>query len=95
VDRDPLTDNFNAIPGHGVEASVEGRSLLLGNLRLMKQKTIAVGALESQALRFADEGNPLYVALDGAPAGLLAVTDTVKQDSAQAIGLCGGWESKW
>ncbi|OHD75287.1 MAG: copper-translocating P-type ATPase [Spirochaetes bacterium RBG_16_67_19] len=83
----PSTESFNAIPGYGVEASVEGRSLLLGNLRLMKQKQIAVGTLESQALRFADEGKtPLYVALDGAPAGLLAVADTVKQDSAQAIG---------
>jgi len=84
----PSIASFNAIPGHGVEASVEGRSLLLGNLRLMRQKGIAVGTLESQALGFADDGKtPLYVAVDGAPAGLLAVADTVKEDSAQAIGV--------
>ncbi len=82
----PSISSFNAIPGYGVEASVEGRSLLLGNLRLMREKRISVGTLETQALQFADEGKtPLYVAVDGAPAGLLAVADTVKQDSAQAI----------
>ncbi len=82
----PSAESFNAIPGHGVEASVEGRSLLLGNLRLMQEKKISVDTLQTEALRLADEGKtPLYVALDGAPAGLLAVADTVKQDSAQAI----------
>jgi len=78
--------SFNAIPGHGVEAVVDGRRLLLGNLRLMREKGIAVGNLETQALGLADEGKtPLYVAVDGEPAGLLAVADTVKEDSAQAI----------
>jgi Cu+-exporting ATPase len=77
---------FQAIPGYGVEASVEGHPLLLGNLRLMQQKGISVGALEEEARRLADEGKtPLYAAVDGVAAGLLAVADTVKEDSARAI----------
>jgi Cu+-exporting ATPase len=77
---------FQAIPGFGVEATVEGRRLLLGNLRLMQQKGISVGALEGEAQRLADEGKtPLYAAVDGVAAGLLAVADTVKEDSARAI----------
>ncbi len=85
LDSPPIA-SFNAIPGQGVEASVDGRCLLLGNLRLMREKGIGVGSLEAQALGLADEGKtPLFVAVDGAPAGLLAVADTVKPDSAQAI----------
>jgi Cu+-exporting ATPase len=77
---------FQAIPGYGVEATVESRRLLLGNLRLMQQRGVAVGALEEEARRLADEGKtPLYAAVDGVAAGLLAVADTVKEDSARAI----------
>ncbi|MGA2765589.1 MAG: heavy metal translocating P-type ATPase [Spirochaetia bacterium] len=79
-------EDFQAIPGHGVEAVVDGRRLLLGNLRLMNERGISVGSLEQEAQGFADEGKtPLYAALDGAAAGLIAVADTVKEDSAQAI----------
>ena len=78
--------DFKAIPGHGVEAVVDGRRLLLGNLRLMKEREISVGSLEEEAQRLADDGKtPLYTALDGKAAGLIAVADTVKEDSAQAI----------
>jgi Cu+-exporting ATPase len=78
--------DFQAIPGHGVEAKVDGRTLLLGNLRLMKQKGVSVGPLEAEAQQLADEGKtPLYAAVNGTAAGLLAVADTVKEDSARAI----------
>ena len=78
--------DFKAIPGHGVEAVVDGRRLLLGNLRLMKEREISVGSLEEEAQRLADDGKtPLYTALDGKAAGLIAVADTVKEDSARAI----------
>jgi Cu+-exporting ATPase len=77
---------FQAIPGYGVEATVDGRRLLLGNLRLMQQKGVSVGAIEEEARRLADEGKtPLYAAVDGVAAGLIAVADTVKEDSARAI----------
>jgi Cu+-exporting ATPase len=78
--------DFNAIPGHGVEATVEAKKLLLGNLKLMRDRAIDVGALEAQAKRLADEGKtPMYVAADEKIAGIVAVADTVKEDSKQAI----------
>lgn len=82
----PEVHDFNAIPGHGVEAAVESRKLLLGNLKLMRDHKINVGALEEQAKRLADDGKtPMYVAIDGKIAGIVAVADTVKEDSKQAI----------
>ncbi len=82
----PDAENFNAIPGHGVEARIQGRVLLLGNLKLMRERKVPLGGLEGQASRLADEGKtPMYVAIDGKPAGILAVADTVKEDSKAAI----------
>jgi len=82
----PEIQSFNAIPGHGVEAAVEGRTLLLGNLKLMRDRRIEVGGLEEKARALADDGKtPMYVALDGKAAGILAVADTLKEDSAEAV----------
>ncbi len=79
-------ERFHAIPGHGVEAHLEGRSVLLGNLKLMKDRTIAVDSLETQAQSLATQGKtPMYLAIDQDFAGLVAVADTVKPDSAAAI----------
>jgi len=81
---DPST--FNAIPGHGIEATVEGRSLLLGNAKLMRDRKIPLGSLEARASKLADDGKtPMYVAIDGKAAGIVAVADTVKEDSREAI----------
>jgi Cu+-exporting ATPase len=77
---------FEAVPGHGVLATVEGRKLAIGNLKLMQREGIALGSLESQAAELADQGKtPMYVAVDGQAAGIVAVADTVKADSAEAI----------
>ena len=79
-------ESFEAIPGHGVLAVVEKHRLALGNLKMMQREKIALGNLETQAARLADEGKtPMYVAIDGQAAGIIAVADTVKEDSAQAI----------
>ena len=79
-------ESFEAIPGHGVIAGVEKHRLALGNLKMMQREKIALGNLETQAARLADEGKtPMYVAIDGQAAGIIAVADTVKEDSAQAI----------
>ena len=60
--------------------------MLLGNARLMRDRGIAVGALEASWERLAGEGKtPMYVAIDGKPAGLVAVADTVKPNSKTAI----------
>jgi Cu+-exporting ATPase len=82
----PDTDQFRAIPGHGVEAAVEGRQVLLGNRKLMRDREVPLDGLEQQAARLADDGKtPMYVAIDGKAAAIVAVADTVKEDSKVAI----------
>jgi Cu+-exporting ATPase len=79
-------EGFNAIPGHGIESRIEGHELLLGNLKLMHDRKIPLDGLEVTAAKLADDGKtPMYVAIDGKPAGIVAVADTVKDDSRQAI----------
>lgn len=83
-----LTDvqDFEAIPGHGVSAKVEGRNILIGNLKLMSRENIALGELEEKSKSLADDGKtPMFFAIDGKAAGIVAVADTVKEDSAEAI----------
>ena len=77
---------FEAIPGHGVSAKVESRAILIGNLKLMNRENITLGELEEKSKTLADDGKtPMFVALDGKAAGIIAVADTVKEDSAEAI----------
>jgi len=78
--------DFEAIPGHGVSAKVEDRRILIGNLKLMNRENIALGSLEEKSKSLADDGKtPMFIALDGKAAGIIAVADTVKEDSAEAI----------
>ncbi len=78
--------DFEAIPGHGVSAQVEGRRVLIGNLKLMNREKIALGSLEEKSKSLADDGKtPMFIAIDGKAAGIIAVADTVKEDSAEAI----------
>ncbi|MCC6611853.1 MAG: heavy metal translocating P-type ATPase [Anaerolineae bacterium] len=79
-------EGFDAIPGHGVSAMVEGRRVLIGNLKLMQGEGIGLNGIQQKALALADDGKtPMYVALDGYIAGIIAVADTVKEDSKVAI----------
>src|SRR3972149_8979210 len=79
---------FEAIPGHGVAAGVHGRRILIGNLKLMTREGIALEGVEQKSQKLADEAKtPMYVALDGRAAGILAVADTVKEDSKAAIAV--------
>jgi Cu+-exporting ATPase len=78
--------DFEAIPGHGVSAKVEDKHVLIGNLKLMNRENIALGSLEEKSKSLADDGKtPMFIALDGKAAGIIAVADTVKEDSAEAI----------
>jgi len=82
------TQGFAAIPGLGVSGDVDRHAVLLGNAKLMRDRGIAIDALERDWARLASEGKtPMYVAVDGKPAGLVAVADTVKPDSARAIAV--------
>jgi P-type Cu+ transporter len=78
--------NFSALAGHGIEAEVDNRRLLLGNLKLMRDRGVALDGFEEQAERLAAEGKtPMYAAVDGHFAGLLAVADEIKPESKDAI----------
>ena len=82
----PDAQSFNAIPGHGIDSRVDGHSVLLGNLKLMRDRKIVIDGLENRAAQLADDGKtPMYMAIDGKPAGIVAVADTVKEDSKEAI----------
>ena len=82
----PEAEDFAAIPGHGVEARVGGRAVLLGNRRLMQQRGIALSAVEGDAEALEQEGKTvMFIAADGRPAGLVAVADTLKEHSADAV----------
>jgi len=78
---------FNALAGHGVEAEVEGRRVLLGNLKLMTERDIAIKDLRERAAILTAAGKTaVYVAIDGAAAGVVAVADETKAESKEAVG---------
>ena len=79
-------ESFNAIPGHGIEVSIQGKQMLLGNKKLMIEKTIDVSSLSETSDQLAYDGKtPMYMAIDGQLAGIIAVADTVKESSKKAI----------
>lgn len=84
----PLTDpaEFEALDGLGLRARVDERALLIGSRRLMAREQVATDTLESTARQMeADAKTLIWVAIDGQAAGLIAVADTVKETSAEAI----------
>ncbi|HMN29340.1 MAG TPA: heavy metal translocating P-type ATPase, partial [Caldilineaceae bacterium] len=82
--EEPAT--FNAIPGHGVEAGLAGRRVLVGNGKLMEREAIDTTGIDAAVQRLQGEGKTaMYVAVDGQAAGVVAVADTIKEDSWQAI----------
>jgi Cu+-exporting ATPase len=93
----PSLTNFNAIPGQGIEATVPAFQspvpdpqspipILIGNRKLMDERNIPFTELEETSDRLAGEGKtPMYVALDGRAAGIVAVADVVKPSSKAAI----------
>ncbi|RMD90551.1 MAG: HAD family hydrolase, partial [Alphaproteobacteria bacterium] len=69
-----------------VSGRIDGKTVLLGNAKLMRERDIDIAPLTRAWERLAEEGKtPMYVAIDGTAAGLVAVADTVKPDSAPAI----------
>ena len=78
--------DFEAIPGHGIRAKVNGTAVLLGNRRLMAQEGIPTGAAESELARLEAEGKTaMLLAGGGRLAGVIAVADTLKEHSTAAI----------
>lgn len=81
-----LVEDFTSVPGLGVVGLVDGNAVLIGSLALMEKYSIDTTDLETEAAYFAEEGKtPLWLAIDGKLAGIIAVADTVKPTSADAI----------
>lgn len=77
---------FQSVTGKGIQVTVDGHQVLVGNRRLLDDAGIETDALEQQAERLAAEGKtPMFAAVDSKPAGVVAVADTVKEDSAAAV----------
>ena len=82
----PQAASFSMLPGRGVEAAVDGRQVLAGNPELLAEHGISGETLRTAAQPWLDRGCTLtYVAVDGVPAGFLALSDTVRPDAAQTI----------
>jgi Cu+-exporting ATPase len=79
-------EEFDSVTGQGIKVTVGGRRILVGARRLLEDAGYETMELEKQAGLLASQGKTsIYVALDGRPAGVIAVADTVKEDSAAAI----------
>lgn len=80
------TNNFTAIPGRGIEVMVDGKKLLAGNKKLMNERNIDLGFLAETSNELASQGKtPMYIAINNQITGIIAVADTVKENSVKAI----------
>ncbi len=77
---------FKAVPGHGLRATVGGREVLLGNPRLLAEAGVELGGLAAAGEALAGRGRtPIYLAADGSALGLIAVADTLKPGARAAV----------
>ena len=77
---------FEGIAGHGIVAEVDGRRVLLGNLRLMQREGVTLNGLEAKATSLQNEAKTAtWLAIDGEASALIAVADTIKEGSREAI----------
>ncbi|SEP15738.1 Cu+-exporting ATPase [Paenibacillus sp. OV219] len=81
-----VTDQFEAIPGYGVRAVVEGKEILVGTRKLMQREGIDYGQAGETMERYESEGKTaMLVAVDSTYTGIVAVADTIKETSKEAI----------
>ena len=79
-------EDFKAVPGHGIEVTIEGKDILLGNKKLMIENYIDIESLHAESDKLAAEGKtPMYIAINNKLSGIIAVADTVKENSKAAI----------
>ena len=85
ITPEPVTD-FEALPGNGLQATLNGKLLLGGSLSYMRSRVSVPKNMEQQAAALAERGKtPLFFAYDGALLGMIAVADVIKPDSPEAI----------
>jgi heavy metal translocating P-type ATPase len=79
-------DNFSSITGFGVSAVIEGRKIIIGADRLMSREGVTLDAVKGVGESLGQEGkSPLYAAIDGQLAAVIAVSDPIKVSTAEAI----------
>jgi Cu2+-exporting ATPase len=79
-------ERFEAVPGHGAMATVAGRRVAVGNVRLMEREEVRLGALDAKRVQLAARGRTVVcVAVDGRAVGLLAIADAPRPTSRQAV----------
>ncbi|MDR1101587.1 MAG: cadmium-translocating P-type ATPase [Clostridiales bacterium] len=79
-------ENFQSLTGRGVQAQVDGKNVIVGNKKMMKEQNIELVDFESTVLTLAKEGKtPMYAVIDGTLAGIVAVADVMKPSSPDAI----------
>ena len=82
----PEVSDFSSITGFGVQAVVDGKTILIGADRLMKREGVELGSLEADGEALGKKGkSPLYAAIDGKVAAVIAVSDPIKKSTPQAI----------
>ncbi len=81
-------DKFEALPGRGIQCTVKGKRVLLGNRKLMKEQNVSTTEMESEFAKLEAEGKTVMIlAVDGKVAGAVAAMDTVKESAAPAVAL--------
>ncbi len=80
------SDSFEALPGRGVQCTVEGKAVLLGNRKLMQEKNVSISELEADLTALETQGKTVMIlAVGGQSVGLIAAMDTVKESAAEAV----------
>jgi len=79
-------DHFEAIPGHGIEATITGKNILVGNRKLMNDHQIDTAGYEEKLVEYEIDGKTaMLIAIDGEYRGTVAVADTIKETAPEAI----------
>ncbi|MRG87361.1 heavy metal translocating P-type ATPase [Salinibacillus xinjiangensis] len=79
-------DDFSAIPGHGIEATISGKHILVGNRKLMQKHQIVLEDSEEKLVDYETNGKTaMLIAIDGKLRGIVAVADTIKETAPEAI----------
>lgn len=82
----PAVEHFEAVPGYGIRANVEGHEVLVGTRKLMAQHNVAIDSVLARMSELETEGKTaMLTAVDGRYAGLVAVADTIKETSRAAV----------
>ncbi|MBI4844080.1 MAG: cadmium-translocating P-type ATPase [Nitrospirae bacterium] len=78
--------DFKAVAGHGIKAVIDGMRVILGNDAFMADEKIDISGLKDISVKLSNEGKtPMYIAVDGKASGIVAVADTLKENSTDAV----------